>query len=398
MDILMRNYQLTHAFKNILTNKLRSLLAILGILVGTASVVAMVSSGQMATIHALAEFKQLGTDLLSVSFFKEAQTTSTQTNLTIKDIKQMPAFVPQIKQISGYTMLYVPVAYQDKQLNAVIVGADNELMSVIKVNIATGRALSFLDKNSMYCVIGNAIAKKLKTKGVFNPIGQQILLGDSYFTIIGVAKPWQENSFFEQNINQSVIVPLNASLLLSQQAKIGNIVMRLNEGTDIDNTEKNIQNYISQILPGQSFYFKSAKQIMTSMANQQKTLTIMLGLIGSISLFVGGIGVMNIMLVSVTERKREIGIRKAIGAKQKDIKKLFLTESMMLSLFGGFLGVIAGIIATFIIAHIAHWSFHLFALPIIIGFLVSVLVGIFFGFYPAVKAAKLNPMEILRSE
>jgi len=392
--------QLREALSNLLSGKLRSFLAILGILVGTGSVVAMVSSGQLATEQALAQFKQLGTDLLSVSFYQESsgQQAESSAQLSMEDVQNMPKFVPEINKISGYTMVYVPIAYDGNKIDTSIVGADSQLQDVIKVEIDKGRGLTFLDKNSTFCVIGKKVVKKLKDLGVFNPIGKQIQMGDVYFTIVGIAKEWQENSFFNQNINESILVPIQASMVLSKYTQISNIVMRLKPNVDIDATQNKIKAYIGKILPGQQFYFRSAKELVNSMAQQQKILTIMLGMIGGISLFVGGIGVMNIMLVSVVERRREIGIRKAVGAKIKDIQWLFLIESVTLTLFGGMVGVILGVLASFIISMFAGWHFTVFFLPPTIGFLVSVAVGIFFGFYPAYKAARLDPIQTLRSD
>ena len=143
---------------------------------------------------------------------------------------------------------------------------------------------------------------------------------------------------------------------------------------------------------------RSPEQIIKSMQKQQSTFTVLLGVIGGISLLVGGIGVMNIMLVSVVERHREIGIRRAIGARQSNIKWLFLTESITLSLFGGVMGVIIGILTSFVIAHLFHWQFFFFATPAVIGFAVSVFVGVFFGYYPAHRASKLDPILLLRGE
>jgi len=145
-------------------------------------------------------------------------------------------------------------------------------------------------------------------------------------------------------------------------------------------------------------FFRSAKELISSMTKQKQILTIFLGLIGSISLIVGGIGVMNIMLVSVIERRREIGIRRAIGAKRKHIQHMFLIESVVLSLLGGTLGVITGIATSFVIAEYANWHFTIFVLPPAIGFTVSVFIGIFFGYYPARQAARLDPIQTLRSE
>ena len=167
---------------------------------------------------------------------------------------------------------------------------------------------------------------------------------------------------------------------------------------EVDEVQVQIHNVLSQIIPGKQLFFRSAKQLIASMMTQRKTLTLLLSLIGSISLVVGGIGVMNIMLVSVVERRREIGIRMAVGARRKDIRYLFLIEAVALSLFGGILGVMAGVLTSYIIAMFAGWAFHLFFFPPFIGFLVSVAVGIFFGFYPAYSASRLDPIQTLRAD
>jgi putative ABC transport system permease protein len=392
--------QFKEALLNLKSTKLRSFLAILGILVGTGSVVAMISSGQLATEQALSQFKKLGTDLLSVSLYQQGDKSSTSLSakLTIKDIQRIPIVITAVKEISGYTMVYVPIIYRGASLDAVIIGADSHLQEVIKLEMKQGRALSFLDQYSYFCVIGEGVARTLQASGVKDPIGQQIQLGSNYFTIIGVAKQWQENTFFNQNINDAILVPLPLSLVLSKDAEITNVVMRLAPNVDIDGTQDAIKEYIQQIVPAQQYYFRSAKALLNSMSHQQKILTLMLGMIGSISLFVGGIGVMNIMLVSVVERKREIGIRKAVGATRRDIQWLFLLEAVLLSLLGGSFGVILGIAASWIIAYFTGWQFTLFIIPPLIGFLVSVIVGIFFGFYPAYQAAKLDPIQTLRSD
>jgi putative ABC transport system permease protein len=155
---------------------------------------------------------------------------------------------------------------------------------------------------------------------------------------------------------------------------------------------------IHEQAPKLSLFVRSAKQIIASMESQGRIFTLLLAVIGSISLLVGGIGIMNVMLVSVSERKKEIGIRKAIGAKKRDIQALFLVESAMLSLSGGFLGVILGSVITWVIAYFSQWPFQLYVIPPVAGFFVSVVTGIFFGFYPAKRAASLEPMASLRSE
>ncbi|MDF2867585.1 MAG: macB 1 [Gammaproteobacteria bacterium] len=388
------------ALANLISAKLRSFLAVLGILVGTASVVAMVSSGELATQHALEQFEKLGTDLLSVSFYqeksedKQAQSQS----FDIEQIKTLQLAIPELKTIAPYITLYQTISYAGYEIEGQIIAATPNLQEVIKLQVQQGRFISFLDDYEYYCFIGQAIYNQLQQQGLTNPIGARIALGDNLFRIAGVLAPWPENSFFNSDINRAIIIPIHTATLISQHAELNNLVIRFDKNTNIDQLQGAMTQYMKKISPNLRLFFRSPKQIINSMASQQRTFTLLLGLIGSISLLVGGIGVMNIMLVSVTERRREIGIRKAIGADRASILALFIAEAIILALFGGILGVIIGVLISFLIAYFAHWNFHFFILPPLIGFVVSVAVGIFFGFYPAHKAAKLDPIETLRGE
>ncbi len=392
------------AFANLISSKLRSILAILGILVGTGSVVAMVSSGQLATQAALAQFKSLGTNLLSVAIYDQdsGQDKGASTKVKPFDVEEAMAIQqasPGIALVAPYTTLFLPISFNGHTINAQgIIGATETLQPAIKIAMLKGRFISFLDFYNYYCVIGYELYQTLKQYTFEDPIGQQIRLGNSIFTIIGIAQKWQENSFFNEDINNAIMIPITTAKVLSKYSQIRNIVMRLQPNANIQSVKKSIINYINNNLPGKQTFIRSAKQLIDSMLKQRQIYTILLGLIGGISLLVGGIGVMNIMLVSVVERKREIGIRKAVGAKPRDIRLLFLIEAVVLSLFGGFLGVVLGILASFIIADFAHWQFQIFVMPPLIGFTVSVATGVFFGFYPAYQASQLDPIEALRTE
>ncbi len=386
------------ALANIFSAKLRSFLAVLGILVGTASVVALVSSGQLATKKALDQFKHLGTDLMAMSFYLtgSSKSNSAPDEFTLEEIVAMPGYVPQIKLVAPYTTVYVPINYDGKRVNGSIVGVTEALQETIKIELIKGRFVSFLDEYNYYCVLGNKLYKQIQAISKEPVIGKQIRLGKLYFTIAGVAKHWPENSFFNADINNAVLVPIHTSTVLSKYSKIRNLVMKLEEKTDIPQIQNEINSYVAQNSIGLRTFFRSASQLINSMEQQNQIFTLLLGMIGSISLFVGGIGVMNVMLVSVAERRREIGIRMAVGAKRKDIRTLFLVESIILAFFGGTMGIVAGIIASYVIAVMSNWDFTIFLLPPLLGFLVSVATGIFFGFYPAHRASKLDPIQTLR--
>ena len=211
-------------------------------------------------------------------------------------------------------------------------------------------------------------------------------------------KPWTQTPFFNQDINKSVMIPIRGTALLNSAALIDNVVIRLAPKSEIDKVVANLTLFTKQNFPDAKVFTRSAREIIKSMQAQGQIFTLLLGFIGGISLFVGGIGVMNVMLVSVTERRREIGIRKAIGAKRRDILTLFLMESVVLGLFGGTLGVVVGLLTVMLIGYFTGWGFQFYWMPPLIGFIVSTATGIFFGFYPAHRASKLDPIETLRHE
>ncbi len=390
---------LAEALRNLAHAKLRSILALLGVLVGTASVVAMVSGGELATQEALRQFKSLGTDLLAVSInpsSEAAMDTSKSGELSLSAALSISKADRNILQLAPYTQVFYPVSYEGNQINSMVLGVTDQFADVVKMNMRQGRFVSLLDQYAYYCVIGYHIYDMLKQLSFKEPLGQSIQIGNNIFTIVGIADSWQENSFVYADINNAILIPVMASMALSKYAIINNIIIRLSPEADISIVESHISDVISALSTNRQVTFRSAKELITKMKKQNDILTIFLGLIGSISLIVGGIGVMNIMLVSVIERRREIGIRRAVGARRHDITRLFLAEAVMLSLLGGTAGVVIGMLITFLIALFSHWQFTLLLWPACAGFLVSVVVGVAAGLYPAWQAAKLAPIDALR--
>ncbi|MDQ2994436.1 MAG: ABC transporter permease, partial [Pseudomonadota bacterium] len=332
---------LRESLSNLLSAKLRSFLAILGVLVGTASVVALVSGGQLATEHALAQFKRLGTDLLAVTMQDLDREPNKKMNKDL-EVEQLFTMVNSFKGVDGaapYAIDFSPVVYEGEPIRSNVVGATASLQPILKLSLHQGRFVSDLDATSRFCVIGFNMYQKLKSLGMFEVLGQQLLVGANYYTVIGILEPTPENMFFLVDINNALFVPVGAALMMSDYARLNNIIFHLPKDSQIDAVKSNITDKFQQTLPGKKLFFRSPQEIVTSMKKQNETFTLLLGFIGSIALVVGGIGVMNIMLVSVVERKREIGVRLAVGARRNDIQLMFLTEAVVLTLFGGFLGV-----------------------------------------------------------
>lgn len=377
---------------------MRSFLAVLGILVGTGSVVALITSSQLATTHALAQFKTLGTNLLAVDIEPLQDNNQTQGGgLNLKSIPVLEQASPSILKIAPYINLYQSMTFHGVQVDGPILGATGALADIAKIDIASGRFVSSLDGSSFYCVVGAKLAQTMHDQGYPNPLGQHIQIGQWIFTVIGVAKSWQPNIFMYADIDSGVIVPIQTSYLLSQYAQISNLLVRLVPNSPLMPAQNALQDKLQLLLPNQKINIRNPDQIVAIMGKQQRTFTWLLGAVGGISLIVGGIGVMNIMLVSVIERRREIGIRIAIGARRTDIRRMFLIEAVILTLFGGLIGIVLGLAISYTLAAVTGWGIHWYFMPPLLGFTVSVLVGMASGFYPAVRASKLDPIKILQS-
>ncbi|MBS0351941.1 MAG: ABC transporter permease [Proteobacteria bacterium] len=331
-----------------------------------------------------------------ISNYGSNQSAQTK-KLMPSDMETVQENVPEIQKIVPYTNLYQSLSFQNLQFNGQIIGADQSLADIVKITMAEGRFVSFLDQNSYYCVVGHDIAMQMREKGI-DPINQQITVGNQLLTIIGVADQWEPNLFLFANINQGIIIPIYLSFLINPQTQIQNVLVQLKPATPLDTAKSHIEKVITQLAPGNQVRFHDPQEIIDVVSKQRSTFTWLLSAIGGISLLVGGIGVMNIMLVSVIERRREIGIRMAIGARRKDILEMFLIESIVLTILGGLLGVFFGTITTLILAYSSGWEYHFHFSPVALGFVVSAIVGVFSGFYPSLRAAKLDPIACLQSE
>ena len=280
---------------------------------------------------------------------------------------------------------------------ASIIATTSEYMNVTNLTISNGRLLSPIDleNNSKVCLLGNEVATTLFS--LSNPVGQSIRIDGDNYTVIGVLTA--VGSSMGSNVDDTIIIPFTTAKYLGSDTTINNLYIKVTDENRVDEATSSIESYIKSSLgiTTDDFSVSSQGSMIDTMDNINNTLSLLLGGIASISLIVGGIGVMNVMLVSVTERTKEIGIRKALGAKRSDILMQFLIEALVLCILGGIIGVLCGIGIGFVLGKMGY-VFTPGTEIVIIAFLSSALIGTVFGIFPANKASKLNPIDALHTE
>jgi putative ABC transport system permease protein len=382
------------AIKSILSNKLRSLLTMLGIIIGVAAVIALVALGQGATKSVKEQVQSLGTNLLTVSILGRGSTVT----LTGAEAIAMGNKVDGIQYIAPASTQSASVKFNSTSVDVNVVGTNADYALVKDYKMSSGRFLAQIDLDvyQKVAVIGSSTATELF--GFSSPIGEYILIQGIRYKVVGVLA--EKGSSTTGSNDEVVMIPLTSAERLFKSKGVRTIYVQAATPDKIDSVVSGLEKELSSHFRGNTNSYRVFNQsdALSTLTSVSDTLTLALAGIAGISLLVGGIGIMNIMLVSVTERTREIGIRKAIGAKKRDILIQFLIESMVLSGLGGLLGIGIGVGA----AQGASSAFHMdivFSVNIIlVAFFFSVAIGVLFGMFPANKAAKLKPIEALRFE
>lgn len=390
------------ALRSLFSAKQRTILALIGIVIGIGSVIAMVSIGKIVQEQALKQFEELGTDILTIrkNFERTVGTKAkSQGSITLEEAQAITAHCPSVIQTAPFVTVMGEISFAGKKIQGNLLGATQSLPDLNKLKIKKGRFLSDLDQFSTFCVLGYAIFQKIREMGLSDPIGQSLKVGDRLFTVIGVLEDIPMGSGMRPfQPNENLYLHITTALRMQSRVEISTITTRIRPGFHYRVAQMELKEYFTQKTQAPNVSVVSPEELISQMEKQMGVFTILLGAIGSISLIVGGVGVMNVMLVSVTERRKEIGIRRALGAKRSDIKSQFLIESLLLSMLGGFFGILLGVGVSFVIAYFAKWQFLISWAAVIIGVGVSSAVGIFFGFYPARQASRLDPIVALRSD
>lgn len=379
------------AFKNIKNNKLRSVLTMLGLIIGIASVIVLVGIGSGATDDVTNQVQSLGTDILTINITSEDSSIEYEKIYEILDLDNISKVAPY-KNVSSTVSRGSTTASK-----STILATNDSYLEVTNIALAEGRTISQIDiKNkTKVCILGSEIATSLFN--LSDPVGEAIKINGDKYTVIGVLE--EQGTSMGNNIDEMVLIPLTTAKYLGTDTSITNLYVKVENEDNIDRTIMTLENYIRSTLQISSDYYSVSSQdsMIDTMESVSNTLSLLLGGIASISLIVGGIGVMNVMLVSVTERTKEIGIRKSLGAKRRDILFQFLVESLVLSVIGGIIGVISGIGIGNLVQNFGY-TFNTSSKVILVSFSSSALIGLVFGIFPAYRAAGLNPIDALRTE
>jgi putative ABC transport system permease protein len=396
------------AFKSIVKNKMRTLLTMLGIIIGVGAVIVMVAIGKGAEQRIQNQISSMGTNLIMV-FSGSAQQRGVHmgpdqgVRLTLDDVEKLKKNSTLLEAISPVVRTGVQVIGGSGNWNTSVWGVSEEYLEIRDWKLSSGDFFSATDilAQSKVCVIGQTIVKNLFANE--DPIGQQLRLRNVPFKIIAVLKE-RGQSAFGQDQDDVIIAPYSTVYYrLSGEPHLDQILARAASLDQMDQAQAEITTIMREahkLAEGEedNFTVRNQTDIASTAQETTKVLTILLASIASISLLVGGIGIMNIMLVSVTERTHEIGIRMAIGARSRDIMVQFLIEAIVLSLSGGLIGVLIGFAATYIVHMATDWNTVIAPANVLLSFGFAGAVGVFFGYYPARKAAALNPIEALRYE
>lgn len=379
------------SLKNIVNNKLRSILTMLGLVIGIASVIILVGIGNGTSSQVSSQVQSLGADILTLSI------QSSDTSLEYSQLDDMLKLM-NVESVAPYKSVSSTVTRGDTtSQRASIIATTPDYMDVTNLTISSGRLLSQIDleNKSKVCLLGSDIAETLFS--LSNPVGQSIKINGDNYTVIGVLTA--VGSSMGSNVDDMLIIPFTTAKYLGSDTSINSLYIKVSDENKIDMTTSQIEKYIESTLGITTDYFSVSSQdsMLDTMDSINNTLSLLLGGIASISLIVGGIGVMNVMLVSVTERTKEIGIRKAIGAKRMDILMQFLIEALVLCLLGGVIGVIFGLGIGAVLGKMGY-TFSPSVKIVVIAFLSSAVIGTVFGIFPANKASKLNPIDALHTD
>ena len=401
------------ALRALRVNKLRSVLTMLGVVIGVAAVITMVAVGAGARTRVAEQIQSMGSNLILV--WAGSATVSgvrlgagTQPTVTEDDAWAIRREVPLVEAVAPFSTSQAMVVHGNQNWVTMLVAVTPEFLDVREWDVVAGRGITQdeVDAAAKVAVVGATVAERLF--GDDDPVGGLIRVQNVPFTVVGVLDR-KGQSTWGKDQDDKILIPLSTARLNVQGRNrargraVESISVRVRERDFIKAAEQEIrgvlrQRHRLQATQEDDFVLRNMVEVLESQESSSRVLSILLAAIAGVSLFVGGVGIMNIMLVSVTERTREIGIRVAVGARPRDIQAQFLLEAVTLSLMGGVLGIALGVAGAYATAHFAQWPIVIQPQAVLLAFSFAVAVGVCFGLYPARKAARLDPIDALRYE
>ncbi|WP_423770962.1 ABC transporter permease [Pseudomonas sp. NLJ1] len=365
----------------------RAVLALLGIAVGCAALVALMNIGHSAAQHTRQLFQGLGSELLVANL--EATVERGFEPMALEPV-DLP---PGIRAAAPLAVSVATVRFNGESIETMVVGSTTYLNEVLRLQVDQGRLLSGYDELATHVLLGASLARQLRVSS-----GDRLQLGAYGFDVVGVLAPQGYNPMLPVNFDDAVLMPLPGVRRLNPPPDVGTLVALGVDAMSLPQAARSLYQYLQSRLPRHEVNVQLPRQMLESLAGQSRMMTWMLASTAVIALLLGGVGVMNVMVMNVVQRRREIGVRMALGARGCDIAWLFVLEALLLSVAGALLGVLLGLAGAWLFTLASGWSFALDAgsLPVSMG--ISLVLGLFFGLQPALAAARLQPVVALRDD
>ncbi|CAI8757393.1 ABC transporter permease [Kosakonia quasisacchari] len=376
----------------------RAVLALLGIAVGCAAVVALLNIGYNAEREAMSIFRGMGSELLVANI--QQPVGSGRKPLVAPadlDIDALHQQIPEIDAASALVPSNTEARFNGRTTAATLVGSGAELPFVLRLQLEQGRFLSRFDAQSTYAVLGANIAEQWAQPDRPVLLGDRIQIGGYLFEIVGILQHQGPNPIIPVSVDDAILLPITGMRRVIGFPQISSVAVRSRSGEVLDHIAPRLQKWLSEKMPGFEVNVQVPQQLLEGIEQQSRLFSWLLAGLGGVSLLVGGVGVMNVMVMNVSERRREIGVRMALGARPRDIAMLFLLEAIVLATAGALLGAAAGLAAAWLFVWFSGWSdFALSAAALPLGVGSAIVIGLFFGLSPALAASRLEPVEALR--
>ena len=386
--------------------RLRTALSVLGVVLGVAAVIAMMSVSEGAARDALAQVDALGLDNIVAQSTGGLNAKGTmKRSLVAADADRALALVPSATLAAPVVSRYVRVGRSDRVAPTQVLAAPASFQHILRLEASRGRLLAETDESARVCVIGGALAQQIF--GYADPIGETIRIAEDHYRVVGVLReqggdPQAGTTMAWHNINRAVVAPLASitgkTVSVGQNQPVEEIWVQVRDAERSVELGEVLRRLLLQTREADEFHIVVPRELLAQRYRTQRTFSVVVGSVAALALLVGGIGIMNIMLTSVVERTREIGVRRTAGAKKRDVTMQFLIETLLMTVGGGVAGIVIGGIVSVGISAYAGWSTHVSVTAVLLGFVVSFMVGLVFGLYPAMKAAALQPVDAMRYE